>query len=87
MEDHYKKNKVVDKIHIHKFYELLENHKGTYATDICDSLNGYPVKEEALICELLGHVQYILKDWDKTYATYQKLTTSETCDYMRVLVI
>ncbi|SBT84877.1 PIR protein [Plasmodium ovale] len=78
-----KKDKIVDKIHLHKFYESLEQHKGTDTSDICNSLKSYPVKDENAVCELLKHAEYILNNWDKTYATYQELTTSETCDYMR----
>ncbi|SBT58144.1 PIR Superfamily Protein [Plasmodium ovale wallikeri] len=75
------KDNLIDKKHLYKFYGLLEKHNGKYNTSNCNTLKDYPIKENA-ICELMGRVEDIFKIWDNTYATYEKLTSSETCNYL-----
>ncbi|SBT56886.1 PIR Superfamily Protein [Plasmodium ovale wallikeri] len=76
------KESIINKKHLHKFYEVLTKSHKKCSKNNCDSLKNYPLKEKALICDFLGCVKNILKKWDNTTATYDGLSSKKSCDYL-----
>ncbi|SBS92895.1 PIR Superfamily Protein [Plasmodium ovale curtisi] len=77
-----KKDDLLEKSHLSKFYESLNEGYGTHNDSSCTSLSEYSLKEKTTICELLGHVENILEKWDKIYTPHQELSSNKACDYM-----
>ncbi|SBT02326.1 PIR Superfamily Protein [Plasmodium ovale curtisi] len=76
------KDSIINKKHLHNFYETLTKSHEKCSNNNCDSLKNYPVKEKALICDLLGCVKNILKNWDNTITKYDGLSSKKSCDYL-----
>ncbi|SBT71942.1 PIR protein [Plasmodium ovale] len=77
-----KKNNLLNEVKLHSFYELLKSHSKTSTSSSCVSINKYPIKEEAVICNLFEHVKNILEKWDESYAKYQDLSPNKSCEYL-----
>ncbi|SBT84162.1 PIR protein [Plasmodium ovale] len=74
-------DKLVDKIHLNKFYNLLETYNGGNNTNSCNFKNHYLIKDKTVICDILEHVKNILKKWDSIFEKYEGLSSNKTCDY------
>ncbi|SBT58098.1 PIR Superfamily Protein [Plasmodium ovale wallikeri] len=75
------KDKIDDKLPLHKYYGVLTERYKTYTTSDCNYFGEYPIKKKDTICKLWGSVKKMLEMWNDNYGKYNGLNSDKICDY------